>query len=387
MNCFEYFYCLIPNMAGIYIHIPFCKQACHYCDFHFSTSLRYKDQLINALIDEIALKHEILASQTIHTIYFGGGTPSLLSGPELKRIIDSIAKYTNLSALEECTLEANPDDLNISYLKSLKEAGVTRLSIGIQSFHDSDLQWMNRAHNAKEAHKAIHEAAKLGFNNLSIDLIFGSPTTTHKMWAENLNILESLPIQHLSTYALTVEAKTPLAKMISNGSASPKDGMMAQQFEMLMDHLDSKGWEQYEISNSCKNGMYAQHNSSYWLGNPYIGIGPSAHSFINGNRSWNISNNNQYIAQIETGIVPETLETLSAQEKYNEFLMTRLRTIWGVPLSALQNQFPDQFEYFNSEITHWIDQEYAMNKSGVITLTRKGKLIADRIASELFIVD
>lgn len=385
-------------MAGIYIHIPFCKQACHYCDFHFSTSLHAKDRFIIALLKEIELQKNYFSvpsplgegqGEGIKTIYFGGGTPSLLSHNEINKIIDELKKYHEISSDAEITLEANPDDLSVSKIQDLKQTPVNRLSIGIQSFFDEDLKWMNRAHNATQAKQCISEAQNAGFKNITIDYIYGTPTLTDKNWLTNLEAVSELNIQHLSAYSLTVEPRTALSSFIKKKKVmAPDDEQASRQFEMLMKYASENGFIHYEISNMGKEGFISQHNSSYWKGEKYLGLGPSAHSYNHISRQWNISNNNLYIQAIEKNKVPYEMEQLSTTQKFNEYLLTSLRTIWGCDTQYVKRYFPEKY-YRNlmTGINTYIHQTLITNNNQILRLTDKGKLFADRITSQLFEYD
>ena len=374
-------------MSGIYIHIPFCKQACHYCDFHFSTSLQNKQLLIDAIKKELIFRKEYLPDAKIETIYLGGGTPSLLSASELNSIFETIHQLFSVDENAEVTLEANPDDLSKDYLKQLRQTPVNRLSIGIQSFRDADLKWMNRAHNSAEAVNSVLFAADEGFENISIDLIYGLPELVLTEWQENLRKAISLPVQHLSCYCLTIEPRTALAHQIKKGfSKIPEDENSIAQFEWLMDYAAANNYEQYEISNFCKPGFYSKHNTSYWKGIPYLGIGPSAHSFDGQSRQWNISNNPLYIKSVESGELQFTKEMLSPAEKYNEYVLTSLRTIWGVDLNVARKQFGEEvLLHLKREAAIYLIDNALIIENDHLNLTRKGKFIADRIASDLFI--
>lgn len=375
-------------MAGIYIHIPFCKQACNYCNFHFSTSLKLKDQLLSSIHKELELAKQYLNGQEVETIYFGGGTPSLLTNDEINKITDTIYKHYNIGTLKEFTLEANPDDLTKPYLSSLRNTQINRFSIGTQSFIDRDLKYMNRAHNAQEADYAIKAAQDNGFTTLTIDLIYGTPGLTNKEWQDNLNKVKELNITHFSAYALTVEDGTALHHNIEKKKATPVDAeQSAEQMEILMEQCVAMGFEQYEISNFAANKHYAIHNTNYWTGKHYLGIGPSAHSFDGNSRRWNIANNALYIKQLEGNQLPvQEEESISKSQHFNEYIMTSLRTMWGCDLNKISNNWGADYAnelttmakpfLANKELTH------IENK---LTLTNKGKLIADKIASALFI--
>lgn len=375
-------------MAGIYLHIPFCKQACNYCNFHFSTSLKLKDALIEAIIKEISLQKSYLEGQTIETIYFGGGTPSLLNAEELMRIWDALEKNFLDWNLKEVTLEANPDNLTPNYIKALRNTPINRLSIGIQSFHDKDLQYMNRAHNAKEADYAVKAAQDKGFENISIDLIYGTPTMSDSAWIENINLATDLKVPHISSYALTVEAKTALAHAIEKGqSKEPDNAQTAAQFEQLMENLTIAGYDHYEISNFALPGKYALHNTNYWMGKHYLGLGPSAHSFNTYSRQWNIANNPQYISSIlQDGKVRHELEQLSFKDRFNEYIMTSLRTMWGTDLQHISKNFGDDvIPQLTEQCKDYEDKGWMTVTAEQLLLTQKGKLFADKIASELFL--
>ncbi|RZW45108.1 MAG: radical SAM family heme chaperone HemW [Flavobacteriaceae bacterium] len=372
-------------MAGIYIHIPFCKQACHYCDFHFSTSLKKKDELISALLSEMELRKSELINEPIETIYFGGGTPSLLAVETLETLINKVKNTFQVSIDPEITLEANPDDLLPSYIEKLSESSINRLSIGIQSFFDEDLRFMNRAHNAQEAHETLEIAAK-NFNNISIDLIYGIPNSGMERWKENIKIALSYSVPHISSYALTVEPKTALASFIKKGLVSEIDEKEVEaQFLELIDVLEANDFLHYEISNFGKKGYFSKNNSAYWKGKNYIGIGPSAHSFIGKQRSWNIKNNSKYIQSIKTGELPSENEYLSLIDRYNEYIMTGLRTMWGVSLDHVETTFGKPFlEDLLSSAEHFIEEHLLYIDNDNLLVTKRGKFLCDGIASHLF---
>lgn len=376
-------------MAGIYLHIPFCKQACHYCDFHFSTSLAKKDDLLAAIRHEIALQKSYLGTQSIETIYFGGGTPSILSAVDLASLLDEIIAHFSVSASAEITVEANPDDLNAQKLREIKQTAVNRLSIGIQSFYEADLKWMNRAHNAREAESAVKRAQDSGLENISIDLIYGYPLLTDEKWASTLDKVIELEVPHISSYAMTVEPRTALASFIHKGKQSAMDEKQsAEQFIRLMDELEQAGFEHYEISNFARPGMYSRHNTNYWKGVSYLGVGPSAHSFNGEIRQWNVANNAQYLEALERKQIPAEQEVLTLQNQINEYLMISLRTSLGIDLDVLETRFGGAVlaaikpELMRFESKGWIHQE-----ANHASLTRNGKLFADHIAAELFIED
>jgi oxygen-independent coproporphyrinogen-3 oxidase len=381
-------------MSGVYIHVPFCKQACHYCDFHFSTQLGKKEAMVDALIKEIELRKEELPNELVETIYFGGGTPSILEIEEIERLIQTVYDHYNVIDQPEITFEANPDDLVSSraqsrvLLSEYKKTGINRLSIGIQSFFEEDLRLMNRAHNAHEAENCIREAAKY-FDNISIDLIYGIPGLDHERWKSNIQKALDFNLPHISSYALTVEPKTALKKFIERGVVPNVDDEQAQeQFNMLMDMLEASGFINYEISNFGKPGFFSQNNTSYWLGKTYLGIGPSAHSFDGSNRSWNIRNNIKYIKSIEAGELPNETETLTQTDRYNEYVMTGLRTIWGVSLERIAAEFGAKYaKYLNQQSHKFLEQGLLFLEDGKLLTTKKGKFLADGIASDLFFLE
>jgi oxygen-independent coproporphyrinogen-3 oxidase len=374
-------------MAGIYIHIPFCKQTCSYCDFHFSTSLKSKDAFIASLVREIELQKNYLGEDSIiETVYFGGGTPSLLSANELDKIFKSLYSNFSISKNAEITLEANPDDLSKSKLQELKQSPVNRMSIGIQSFFDTDLKLMNRAHTSQHAEKCIKDSQQAGFENITIDLIYGTPGLSNENWKKNLEKVFSYNIPHLSSYSLTVEEKTPLESHIKKGKVKPVDEeQSAEQFLILMEETAKNGYEQYEISNFCKPGFYSRHNSNYWKGINYLGLGPSAHSFDGNSRQWNVSNNFRYIQSIAENKIPFEKETLTIEQKFNEYMMTGLRTSTGINLGKVKSEFGENyFKKLLSEAKPYLDLEKVAIQNNQIILTTQGKLIADRISSDFF---
>ena len=372
-------------MAGIYIHIPFCKQACFYCDFHFSTSLKKKDELIDALVKELQLRKDDFKNTVVETIYFGGGTPSLLSNEELIKIIETV--YTNYEVINdpEITIEANPDDLTPKRIEQLATSRINRLSIGIQSFFDTDLKLMNRAHNADEA-KSCLELAKKHFENISIDLIYGIPGASNEQWLQNIEMALSFNVPHISSYALTVEPKTALASFIKKGIIENVDDDKAhEQFHLLKDRLEDEGFIHYELSNFGKKGFFSKNNSAYWQGKSYLGIGPSAHSFNGSQRGWNIRNNTKYIKSMQQDILPIEIETLTKTDQYNEYIMTGLRTIWGVSLKKVENDFGKMYkDYLIEQANVFINQHLLYIDDKHIRVTKKGQFLSDGIASELF---
>ncbi|MDB5193501.1 MAG: hemW [Segetibacter sp.] len=372
-------------MAGIYIHIPFCRKACHYCNFHFSTSTALQGEFVNALLHEIELRGDYL-QECIETIYFGGGTPSILASVDLERILYKIKAVFEVEANAEITLEANPDDITAEKLEQWKAIGINRLSIGIQSFFEEDLKWMNRAHNAEQAITCIVLAQAHGFFNLTIDLIYGTPSLTDEKWRQNVVTAVSLNIPHLSCYALTVEPKTALQKLIEQKKLENVDQeKQAKHFELLMQWTNEAGFEHYEISNFAKPGFRSRHNSSYWRGNPYLGLGPSAHSFNGESRQWNIANNALYIKSIGNNTVPCEVETLTVKERLNEYLMTGLRTIEGVELARIEKDFgEDVYKRLLENASGKIENGFLAVADGHLRTTTEGKLLVDGIASDLF---
>lgn len=381
-------------MAGLYLHIPFCKQACHYCNFHFSTSLKQQPEMVAAILQELEGRKAYLENQPLTSIYFGGGTPSLLNEVELNSIFEKIYSLFEVKSNAEITLEANPDDLTIEKLQALRQTPVNRLSIGIQSFAEVDLRFMNRAHSATEAKICIENALNAGFENLTVDLIYGSPTTSDAQWIENIQTVINYNIPHISCYALTVEPKTALDHFVKIGKAPAVDEeQAARQFEMLMEILKTNGYEHYEISNFAKPDRYARHNSSYWSGAHYLGIGPSAHSFNGTSRQWNVANNADYVRGWEDGRIGKLenqaaffeKEILTPAQRYNEYVMTSLRTMWGTQLSHIQ-AFGVGFEqHFLTIAEPFITKKWVTRKDNTFTLSDEGKLLADFIAAELFV--
>lgn len=375
-------------MSGIYIHIPFCKQACHYCDFHFSTSMKKKEEMVLALVKEMELRKDKFKNEVVETIYFGGGTPSVLSIDDLRFLIDAV--YQNYQVVEdpEITLEANPDDLNNEIIIQYANSPINRLSIGIQSFFDDDLQLMNRAHNSEEAKKCL-AFAKQHFDNISIDLIYGMPNMSNEKWLKNIEMAIRFNIPHISSYALTVEPKTALHKMIKSGTISTLDDDLAQQhFHILIDKLQQNGFVHYELSNFGKSNYFSKNNTAYWLGKKYIGIGPSAHSFNGESRSWNVSNNSLYLKAIAENKVPSETEILSKTDQYNEYIMTGLRTIWGVSLDRIETEFGSNYlDYLHQQAEKYILDNLLEVENNILKTTKKGKFLSDGIASDLFLLN
>ena len=375
-------------MSGIYIHIPFCKQACHYCDFHFSTSIKKKDEMVMALAKEIFMRKEEFKNEIVETIYFGGGTPSVLAIKDLRLLIEEVFKNYNVIENPEITVEANPDDLDDETIRQLANSSINRLSIGIQSFFEDDLKMMNRAHNADEAKKCLEEATK-HFDNISLDLIYGIPGMSNEKWIQNIETALSFGIPHISSYALTVEPKTALHSFIQKGIIPPPEDEVAQEhFEILVEKLEEAGFIHYELSNFGKENYFSKNNSSYWLGKKYIGIGPSAHSYDGEKRGWNVSNNTLYIKSIQEGKLPLETETLSKTDRYNEYVMTGLRTIWGISLDRIQSEFGQSyFDYLNQQAAKYIENHLLFVDENILRTTRKGKFLSDGISSDLFMLN
>lgn len=379
-------------MAGIYLHIPFCRQACTYCNFHFTTSLRFKDEMVKAIAKEAKIEKEYLQGEKINTIYFGGGTPSILGISDLEFLISDLFKNYPVASDAEITLEANPDDIDSEKLKAWKNIGINRLSIGVQSFFEEELKWMNRAHNAELAVYSLQLAVK-EFDNITIDLIYGSPLLTDEMWKQNVDKAVDLGIAHLSCYALTVEEKTPLHKSISTQKTPGVDNeKQARQFLLLMQWLRERGYEHYEVSNFAKPasagrpGFRSRHNSSYWKGEKYLGLGPSAHSYNGIERRWNIANNTVYIKSINEGSVQRETEVLTPIQKLNEYIMISLRTMEGMDLNKLEKDFGiEERKRMEREIQKFISSGLIITNGLNLQLTDEGMLRADGIASELFV--
>jgi len=373
-------------MAGIYIHIPFCKQACHYCDFHFSTNQDTMEAMVEAQVQEMQLREQYLQGQEVDTVYFGGGTPSLLPIKYLEKLLEKI----NLifpGKKSEITLEANPDDLDYSVLVAWKSLGIDRLSLGVQSFQNQILQRYHRAHNSEQAKKAIKLGREAGFEKFSIDLIYGYPHQDHSLWKEDLNIALELNPGHISAYALTIEPKTAFGSWTKKGKFLPaSEEFIAQQYEYLLERCEQAGYLSYEISNFSIPGQMALHNSNYWKGIPYLGIGPSAHSFDGKSRGHNPASNPLYLKALKANKMPFEEEFLSSEERINEAIMIGLRTIWGVDTEALVKKFQvDILHEKQIELQKIADLDLIEIKGKILTLTRKGKLLADSIAAELFL--
>lgn len=373
----------------MYIHIPFCKKACHYCDFHFTTSLKHRAEVLEALRQEIFLRKDYLEGAVVDTIYFGGGTPSLLSAEELDLLLGAVEKAHPVASGCEITLEANPDDLDPGKVAELRKTAVNRLSIGVQSFFDEDLQWMNRAHTGAEALESVKRVQDAGFENLTADLIYGFPLLSDRKWEQNIATFAGLAIPHLSCYNLTVEEGTALSTFIRSGKQQKLSGEQgARQFRKLMDVMDEKGFLHYEISNFCREGFYSRHNTAYWQEKIYLGIGPSAHSYNGRERSWNVPNNFRYVEGVFRKKPVCEEERLSATDRINERIMTELRTMWGVDLSKIAEDFgPDQLAALKRSAARYIRMGWIEADEKNFRLGREGKLYADRIAADLFFLN
>ena len=375
-------------MSGIYIHIPFCKQACNYCDFHFSISLKKKDEMVFALAKEMVLRATEFKDEVVETIYFGGGTPSILEIDDLRFLIDEVYRNYTVAENPEITVEANPDDLTETRIIELSQSKINRLSIGIQSFFEDDLKFMNRAHNSAEAKKCL-EIATQYFDNISIDLIYGVPNMSNEKWLQNIETALSFNVPHISSYALTVEPKTALHSFIQKGIIPPPDDEVAQKhFHLLVDKLEENEFIHYELSNFGKTTYFSKNNSSYWLGKKYIGIGPSAHSYNGISRSWNISNNTLYLKSISENILPSETETLTKTDRYNEYVMTGLRTIWGISLDRIEREFGKTYlDYLNKQSYNYIEDHFLFVDDTILRTTKIGKFLSDGIASDLFMLN
>ncbi|MFZ4704638.1 MAG: radical SAM family heme chaperone HemW [Bacteroidales bacterium] len=376
-------------MAGIYIHIPFCKCKCHYCNFFSVASLSGKQGMLAAIEDEIRWRRNYLAGEEVKTIYFGGGTPSLLSSDEINNLLYNVIRNFEVANDAEITLEANPDDLSTEKLTEFRQTGINRLSIGIQSFFEEDLEYLNRVHNSSQAVESVKLAQAAGFKNITIDLIYGIPTLSDEHWISNILKATSLGVQHISAYSLTVEARTPLEWMIRKGKTKPVDEEQSiRHFELLSKLMTETGFIHYEISNFCKEGWYSRHNSNYWNGRKYLGIGPSAHSFNRIARQWNVSGITPYIAGMKNGTASSGEEILTTVQHYNEYVMTSLRTMWGCHADEISKRFGEKYNvYFRKLAEQHINKEHLILKDNVFTLSAKGILMADAISSDLFVME
>ncbi|MGB3849990.1 MAG: radical SAM family heme chaperone HemW [Tunicatimonas sp.] len=376
-------------MAGIYLHVPFCKQACHYCDFHFSTNTQRREDMVRALAKELTLQRDYLAGETVQTIYLGGGTPSLLAASELALLLATVHRQFPVATQPEVTLEANPDDLNPAKLKELRAAGINRLSIGIQSFHEPHLRYLNRAHGADEAVRCVQQAQDAGFSNISIDLIYAIPAEDHRIWEKDLAQAVALRPQHIASYCLTIEEKTVFGRWQQQGKLRTMgDVFAAEQFELLLATLTAADYDPYEVSNFCRPGYYAKHNTSYWQNQNYLGVGPSAHSYDGVSRQYNVANNAKYLRAIADGLIPFEREVLSRHDQINERIMTGLRTKWGCDLAGLKNQLHyDLYETHRAYINQLVKEGKAVVQEDHLILTSSGRLVADGIAEAFFLID
>ena len=374
-------------MSGLYIHIPFCKKACHYCDFHFSTQSIYQDRMVSCIINEIEQKKELI--HTTETIYFGGGTPSILNPNQLDRIFKKLNEVVDFSRIQECTIESNPDDINKEFLSYLKNTPIDRFSLGVQSFHEDELVYMNRAHNAKEAQSAIELIQKVGFDKLSIDLIYGMPESDDFKWKENISKVLEFEPDHISAYCLTIEPNTVLDRWIKKGKIPPiPDELGIRQFKLLIQYLENAGYDHYEISNFARSNKRALHNTNYWRGKSYVGIGPSAHSYnpLLAERSWNISNNIKYMNALEGDKLYFEKEVLSSNEQFNEFVMINLRTKEGIDIKLMEEKFGTYFlNAFLKELKS-IESSLIRQSNNIVYLTTEGKLLSDHIIAQFFVV-
>ena len=374
-------------MSGIYLHIPFCKRKCHYCNFFSVASLKQKDALIIAMKKELLLRKDYLSGNPISSIYFGGGTPSVLSYNEIELLLRTIYDNYKVDENAEITFEANPDDINKGFLRDIRKTGVNRFSIGVQSFFDEDLVYLNRLHDGQKAIDGVRLIQESGFDNITLDLIYGIPGLSREKWLKNLEVFFNLDVPHLSAYCLTVEPNTALSHFINKGKyKSPDEEMAITHFEDLLQVIENKGWQHYEISNFCKPGYYSRHNKSYWSGSHYSGIGPSAHSFDGESRQWNIAGIRSYIEGVNDDGVYFEREILDDKQKYNEYVMTSLRTMWGCEKEYLKKHFSvDTVEYLTKQIEPFISKGYVKETAAAYVLSKSGKLKADGIASDLFL--
>jgi oxygen-independent coproporphyrinogen-3 oxidase len=376
-------------MAGLYIHIPFCKQACYYCDFFFSTNQKQRLEIVRAITTEIALQKDYLGGEILETIYFGGGTPSILLPSELNEILEAV--YRNFAVYDrpEISLEANPDDLTKEKLEDLHNAGINRLSVGIQSFDNQVLKSLNRAHDNLMARGCIEDARKAGFENISIDLIYALPKRTDEDWQKDIDRALEISPTHISSYSLTIEEKTVFGKWTKQGKMEPvDDDVSARQLSLLIDHLEGANYEQYEVSNFAKPGFQSRHNSNYWKNKKYLGVGPSAHSYNGESRQYNVSNNAAYLRALQQEKIPYTIEVLTRHDKINEYLLTTLRTSWGADLKTLRERFSfDPIEENNDYLQSLQRKGLIAIEGNILELTRKGLFLADKIASDLFVED
>lgn len=374
-------------MSGIYIHIPFCRHKCNYCNFYSLASTRSKAEVTVAIATELKQRKSYLANQLVETVYFGGGTPSLLDATEIRNILKSVYSNFLVSDDAEITLEANPDDITTEKLDAWKQAGINRLSIGIQSFNQEDLNFLSRTHTTAQVMNCIAWAQKAGFANLSIDLIYGIPTLTNDGWRANLQKAFETGVRHISAYSLTIEDKTPLEYMIRKGKLNPVDeNLSASHYQILCEMMEKQGFEHYEISNFCLPGHYSRHNTAYWQGKHYLGIGPSAHSYNGFSRQWNVANLSKYLSSVSDGTVNAEHEVLHNSTRLNEYIMTSLRTMWGCDLVKVKSDFGSEHaENLMNEALHFIETKQMIYLNGKLILTPEGRLFTDGISAALFV--
>lgn len=372
-------------MAGIYIHVPFCKTRCIYCDFYTRTDISPKYNYVTALCNEVLFRKDYIKGERIKTIYFGGGTPSQLAFDDFRRIFDTLFVNFEIQADAEITIEANPDDLTPQYVKTLRKLPFNRLSMGIQSFDDEELEFLKRRHSAAKAIDAVGLCKSFGYDNISIDLMYGLPNQTMEIWKGNLNAAIALDIQHISSYHLIYEQGTRLYRLFKLGEVKPvNEDLSVDMFSTMIDELSFAGFEQYEISNFARNGLYSRHNSSYWLGEKYLGLGPAAHSYDGQNRAWNIASISKYIEGINEGKPNIEIEYLDENTRYNDFILTGMRTRWGVNISALNALFGTRLkDYCLKNARKYLEQGFLTQDGDILKLTRKGIFISDGIMSDL----
>ena len=372
-------------MAGLYIHIPFCTKRCLYCDFFSNTEMKYKEPYLSAVIRELELRKDYLEGEPVETIYFGGGTPSQLQAADFNRIFEAIHRLFDVSPCAEITLEANPDDMTPGYVVGLQTLPFNRVSMGVQSFKEEDLRFLNRRHNREQALLAVDLCKKNGLENISVDLIYGLPGQTLEEWKQNLDTVIHLNIPHISAYHLIYEEGTALYKLKEAGKITPVDeDLSVALFTSLIDQLTANGYLHYEISNFARPGMLSRHNSSYWIGKKYLGIGPSAHSYNGQNRQWNISSLPGYLQAIDKGVPDIEIENLDINTRYNDFIITGLRTMWGIKFNEIQQQFgKDKLIYCQKQAAPYLKQGLLIEKDDTLTLSRNGIFISDSIMSDL----
>ncbi|MGM0503834.1 MAG: radical SAM family heme chaperone HemW [Bacteroidota bacterium] len=372
-------------MAGIYLHIPFCAHKCAYCDFFSLANTKHKDHFVQAILREIYLQKHYLGSESVQTIYFGGGTPSLFSIEQLHKILNALYRNFRIEKNMELTLEANPENLSKTFLKALKSLGFNRLSVGIQSFDDDDLALMRRTHQSKTAVQSVYDAQNQGFENISVDLMYGLPNLTLKKWEKNLKQLFQLEVQHISAYHLTIEPKTLFKKWYDQNKIQlPDEQKSLEQYQLLVEKTATNGYLHYEISNFAKDGFISLHNTNYWMDVKYLGLGPSAHSYNLTSRQWNISNLHVYLDEISKGKVPYEKEILTPKEKYNDFIITSFRTMWGLNLEKLVLNFGTSYKnYFLKKVKKYLDENFCIQNNDQIKLSEKGMFISDHIMADL----